>query len=159
MAQTEMYAALREYGPKIVQAMVLRAALGDAEAAATIMPYVVPKASRESIPLSSIVEIDVSTMDAAKASLARVAKAVGDGLIGVGEGQKAIEVIGRSVDRMSNIEMQSLAQRLDELEMEMRARGQRATTGGAATVPLSRANGSTPTWGRIAKHPSTVDED
>lgn len=139
-------------GPHIVRSVMARAAMGDEEAQKALLPYIMPKAAKGTVPVSSRVEIDIKDLDAAKASLVRIATAMGSGDIGLDEGERLMDAVGKAIDRMTMADVNSLAARLAELEKAKEDAV--AAPRGAAATPLSRANGSTPVWGNIAHHPS-----
>ena len=153
------YTAVRQHidelGPKIVQNFLMRAALGDTTAQAKLLPFMLPKADRDQRPVSVEMEIDLSTQSAARDSLARIATKIGTRELGLEEGVTLLDAVGRALERLSVLDVGELQTRMEELE---RTAGQQSTVN--TRVALSRANGSTPKWGKIEHHPSlTQSED
>ena len=130
-----------------------RAALGDWEAMKALLPYVMPKMGRGATPISDAVEIDVSSVEAAKETLKRIAAAIGEQRIGLEEGNYMMDMVGRAMERMQTVDTRELLERIEKLEAE----AAKPVVGGAGRGPVSRLNGSTPTWGNIVKHPSVAD--
>jgi hypothetical protein len=152
MSQREIAQKLNALGPQIVSRFMAEAALGDRDAAKALLPYVMPKMNRAAIPVSTAVEIDISTTDAAKASLQRIALAIGTQQIGMEEGALLLDVVGRALERISVVDIQDLTAQIEKLEAEQH----KTSVGISSRQPISRANGSTPTWGNIVQHPSIV---
>jgi hypothetical protein len=126
--------------------------MGDLDAQRALLPYIMPKAAKGTVPLSSRVEIDIKDLESAKGSLLRIAAAVGEGEIGLDEGERLMDAVGKAIDRMTMADVNSLVARLEELEKEQTNKV--SAPRGAGVQPQSRANGSTPVWGNIAHHPS-----
>ena len=147
-SHTQIRKAIEGLGPYVVNRVLAQAALGDWDAAKTLMPYIVPRAARALTPISARVEVDISSTDTAKATIARIAAAIGNQEIGMEEGVQLMDVVGRALERMSIVDIHALTERIEQLEKE--------GPGAAVNVrqPVSRANGSTPTWGNIIHHPS-----
>lgn len=141
---------IAEIGPQIMTTMLARAAFNDFEAMKALLPYVAPKVGRAVIPVSSRVEIDVSSTEAARLSIQRIAAAIGEQQVGLEEGTRLMDVVGRALERMATLDAQDLLDRIEKLETE-HLQGNR---GPAGRNPVSRLNGSTPQWGNIEKHPS-----
>jgi hypothetical protein len=144
---------LQTLGPHVVSHALARAALGDWETSKALLPYILPKAARASMPISTAVEIDISTTAAAKASMARIATAIGKQEIGMEEGILLMDVVGRALERMSVIDVQDLTLQLEAIEKEKTA------PVASSRQPISHANGSTPRWGNIAHHHSLKSSD
>lgn len=146
----EIQRKIQNIGPAVVSRTLARAAMGDFEAAKAMLPYIVPRAARSTMPISTKVEIDISTTEAAKQTIARIAAAIGAQEIGMEEGVLLMDVVGRALERMSVVDIQDLTTKIEELE--------KAQTAPAAISrqPMSRANGSTPRWGNIVHHPSVA---
>lgn len=157
MSRRDISQHISKLGPSLVQRALIRASLGDWDATKALLPYVVPRANRYADPISDKVQIDISSPSAAKETLHRIAAAIGDQIVGLEEGTAMMDAVGKALDRISSADLDELAARLDALES---APANTATGGGVATVPQSRANGSTPQWGNIIQHPSvkTADE-
>jgi hypothetical protein len=152
MWQQEVQKALRQLGPHIVRSVMARAAMGDTESQKALLPYIMPKAAKGTVPLSARVEIDIKDLESAKGSLLRIAAAMGEGQIGLDEGERLMDAVGKAIDRMTMADVNELAARLAELEKTKDE--QVMAPRGAGAAPQSRANGSTPVWGNIQHHPS-----
>lgn len=147
MSQRETIAKINRMGKEIVANMLARASLGDYDAQKALLPYIVPKAVASAMPISEVVEIDISTSDAAKESLRRVAAAIGEQKIGLQEGTEIMDAIGRALERISVADIGEITRRIEELETKERT----PSVHTQGRQPVSRANGSTPTWGNLVK--------
>lgn len=146
--------SLKEMGPRMVTVAMVRATLGDWDAIKAMLPYVLPKASRASIPLTAKVDINVATPEDARKTLERLAAAIGNQEIGLEEGVAMMDVVGRALERITVVDMGDLVDRVEELEnnptnnVQMQSR-----------IPVSRANGSTPKWGNIVKIDDLMEQE
>jgi len=152
-AHAEIAAKINKIGPSVVSRALARAALGDWEASKALLPYIVPKAARAAQPISTKVEINITTTDDAKKTIARIAAAIGNQEIGMEEGILLMDVVGRALERMSVVDIQELTERLETIEKEA------PTALMNSRQPVSHANGSTPRWGNIVHHPSLQAKD
>lgn len=155
VSHREIAAGMNKLAPRIVQTICARAALGDYDAMKTLLPYLVPKAARAAAPISTRVEIDISSTAAAKKTLQNIAAAIGAQDIGMEEGVHLMDVVGRALERMSVVDIQELTERLEKLETEQ----DNPTSTLSSRQPVSRANGSTPMWGNIVHHPALAKKD
>lgn len=153
MAHAEISRKINAIGPGVVSRALARAALGDWDATKALLPYIVPKAQRAAVPLSTKVKIDISNTAEAKATISRIAGAIGDQTIGMEEGILLMDVVGRALERMSVVDIQDLTAKIEELEKEQ------PTAMLSSRQPISHANGSTPKWGNIVHHPSLEKTD
>jgi len=147
-AHADIARKIQTIGPSVVSRALARAALGDWEASKALLPYIVPKAARSSMPISTRVEIDITSTDGAKKTISRIAAAIGNQEIGMEEGIQLMDVVGRALERMSVVDIQELTEKLEALEKET------PTALMSSRQPVSHANGSTPRWGNITHHPS-----
>ena len=152
MAHADISRKIQALGPGVVSRALARAAMGDWDASKALLPYIIPKASRAVAPISTRIEIDISTTETAKATISRIARAIGMQEIGMEEGILLMDVVGRALERMSVVDIQELTEKLEAIEKES------PTLQGNSRQPISHANGSTPTWGNIVHHRSLVKE-
>lgn len=152
MSHAEISRKIQAIGPAVVSHTLARAALGDFDAAKALLPYIVPKAHRAAAPISTKIEIDISTTENAKSTIQRIAAAIGAQELGMEEGILLMDVVGRALERMSVVDIQSLTEKLEQLEK------QQPTAMLSSRQPISHANGSTPSWGNIIHHPSLKSE-
>lgn len=152
-AHTEISRKIKALGPQVVSRTLARAALGEWEATKALLPYIVPKAARSVVPISSIVEIDITSTDNAKKTIARIAQAIGEQKLGLEEGVQLMDVVGRALERMSVVDIQELNEKIEALEKEQPAAQL------SSRQPVSHANGATPKWGNIVHHPSLQAKD
>lgn len=152
--QVNRNAVIREHlnrlGPELVSRALARAAMGDFEAQKALLAFVMPRAKGHDIPISNKVRIDLSSQEGAKKSITEIAQAIGDQALGLEEGIMLMDAVGRALERISVVDITTLTDRMEELE---RAPAQGAH-GASTRAALSRANGSTPRWGKIEHHPS-----
>lgn len=147
MSQREITKHLNSMGPRMAQVALMRASLGDWDATKALLPYVIPKAHRASLPMSCAIDLDISTGTKAKETLQRIAVAIGKQEIGLEEGTLMMDVVGRALERITVVDMGELVERVEELETAPQNNSLQQST----RQPISRANGSTPKWGNIVK--------
>lgn len=136
-------------GETIATAVVMRAALGEWEAQKALLPHILPKAKHSGATVTAPIAVDLRDGASAKETLRNIAQAIGEQRIGLEEGTALMEAVGKALDRITSADMAELLNRIEALEL-----APKTAVAASARQPMSRANGSTPTWGNIVPHPS-----